>query len=189
MTNIIPAEASLATLAASINRCIREAESAARTAVELAIEAGQQLNSAKDQVPHGQWESWLSENVKAVPRTAQAYMRLAREVPLLSAEEAQRVADLPLREAMKAIATPPTEPPRASLPTVRVRSLDDRDRIKKAFDSAAKGIRKVARAADMGATLRQREIDSARRALEQALAQLAELERDHLDVDRLEARP
>ncbi|MDV7210122.1 DUF3102 domain-containing protein [Azotobacter beijerinckii] len=189
MTNIITAEASLATLAASINRCIREAESAARTAVELAIEAGQQLNTAKEQVPHGQWESWLSENVEAAPRTAQAYMRLAREVPLLSAEEAQRVADLPLREAMKAIATQPSAPANPRMPNMRVRKLDDRDRIKRAFGDSATKIRKVARMAEYGARIKPKDIASARRALEQALAQLAELERDHLDVDRVEERP
>ena len=184
MTNITMPTC-LATLAAGINRCIREAETAARTAVELAIEAGQQLNAAKEHVPHGQWESWLAENVEAAPRTAQAYMRLARQVPLLPAEEAQRVADLPLREAMRAIATPPAAPATPRSPDVRVRKLEDRDRIKQAFGKSATKIRQVARLAEQGVTIKPREIESARRALQQALAQLEDLERHHLDAEGL----
>lgn len=173
----------LESLAATINRCICDAEKSARTAMDLALEAGHNLNLAKEQVPHGQWNAWLAENVTAAPRTAQAYMRLAREVPLMSVEEAQRVADLPLREAVKAIATSPEAPTHSNLPTIRVKALSDRDRLSKAFDSAAKGIRKVSRASAHGVSLKQKEIGAARRALEQALAQLDELERDHLDID------
>lgn len=184
MTNITMPTC-LATLAVGINRCIRDAESAARSAVELAIEAGQQLNAAKEQVPHGQWEVWLTDNVEAAPRTAQAYMRLAREVPLLPDEEAQRVADLPLREAMKAIATPPAAPAIQRAQYMRVRKLEDRDRIKQAFGKSATKIRQVARLAEHGVTIKPKDIASARRALEQALAQLEELERDHLDVGGL----
>ena len=172
----------LVNLAAGINRCIREAESAARSAVDLAIEAGKQLNAAKEQVPHGQWENWLADNVEAAPRTAQAYMKLARELPLLSAEEAQRVADLPLREAMKAIATPPAAPAAVRAPTVRVAKLDDRERIKRVFAGSVSGLRKVARLAEQGATIKQKEIEAARRSLEQALEQLNELERDYRDA-------
>ena len=173
----------LESLAVRINHCICDAEKSARTAMDLALEAGHSLNLAKEQVPHGQWNAWLAENVTAAPRTAQAYMRLAREVPLLSVEEAQRVADLPLREAVKAIATSPDAPTRSNLPTIRVKTLNDRDRLSKAFDTAAKGIKKVSRASAHGVSLQQKDIGAARRALEQALAQLDELERDHLDID------
>lgn len=178
---------SLATLADSINANIREAEGAARSAMQKALIAGQQLNEAKEQVPHGQWKTWLAENVQAAERTAQAYMKLAREVPLLSDEEAQRVADLPLREAMKAIATSPEAPPRA--PDMRVRKLEDRERIKRAFAKSATKIRQVARMAEYGVRIKPREIEAARSALQQALAQLEELESAHRDTwDDLEAQ-
>lgn len=179
--NAITMPISLATLADSINANIREAEGAARSAMQKALIAGQQLNEAKEQVPHGQWKTWLAENVQAAERTAQAYMKLAREVPLLSDEEAQRVADLPLREAMKAITTGPAQQ-RLAQPTVRVRKPEDRERIRRAFLTANRKIREVVKMTGMGSTMRPREIASARRALEQALEQLNELERDHQDV-------
>jgi hypothetical protein len=37
-----------------------------------AIASGHSLNLAKEQLPHGQWNAWLAEIVKAAPRTAQA---------------------------------------------------------------------------------------------------------------------
>jgi hypothetical protein len=42
-------------------------------------QAGAMLNEAKEQVPHGRWGTWLSKNFGLSPRTAQDYMRWARE--------------------------------------------------------------------------------------------------------------
>jgi hypothetical protein len=69
-------------------------------AVSNAIAAGELLLEAKTQVGHGEWLPWLAENCDISERTAQAYMRLAR-APL---EKRNAVADLPLREALAAIA-------------------------------------------------------------------------------------
>jgi Protein of unknown function (DUF3102) len=71
-------------------------------AVEHAITAGELLLEAKGQVKHGEWLSWLADNCEISARTAQAYMRLAR-APL---EKRNAVADLPLREALSAMASP-----------------------------------------------------------------------------------
>ena len=176
----------LSEIAYSINRSVREAEKAAKSAVVFAIDAGSKLNVAKSRVPHGQWAKWLEENVEVSLRTARAYMQLASELPLLEDGKRQHVADLPLREAMKAIATQPSIPDRTPRPTVRVRALDDRAKFKKAFDAAASGIRKVSRASAAGVSIRKKEIESTRKVLEQALAQLNELERNHLDIDESE---
>lgn len=54
----------------------------------------------------------LSDNCSVKPRTARAYMRLAKRWPSLPTEERQRVADLPLREAIRAIAVPEEAPVR-----------------------------------------------------------------------------
>ena len=54
------------------------AMSAARTAVERAVECGQLLTEAKAKVPHGEWLPWLSANTNVSHRTAQRFMRAAQ---------------------------------------------------------------------------------------------------------------
>jgi hypothetical protein len=118
--------------AVDINSALLEAERHARQVVAMAIRAGTMLVEAKGRVGHGNWEAWLSDNITAVkPRTAQAYMRLATKFRQLPDPEAQRVADLPLRDAIKAIATPAVTPPRAS------RDLPGRPRADVDGDAAA----------------------------------------------------
>ncbi len=79
---------------------------AAQSAVEHAVAAGQLLLEAKAGLPHGQWLPWLNERCDVSERTAQVYMRLARELPKIEPGKAQRVADLPLRQALKELAEP-----------------------------------------------------------------------------------
>jgi hypothetical protein len=78
---------------------------AASQAVARAQAAGVLLIAAKRQVAHGEWLPWLSERCDMSIRTAQSYMRLAR----LSPEDAQRVAHLPLSEALRTVGTPSTD--------------------------------------------------------------------------------
>ncbi len=79
---------------------------AAQSAVDHAVMAGQLLLEAKDGIPHGQWLPWLNGHCDVAERTAQTYMRLARELSKIEPEKAQRVADLPLRQALKELAEP-----------------------------------------------------------------------------------
>ena len=96
----------LVDLAQRIRATHRKAEHSAREAVAYAVEAGQLLIEAKAQVPHGQWLPWITEHCEMAERTAQAYMRVARELPKLDDGKAQRVADMPLRDALRALAEP-----------------------------------------------------------------------------------
>jgi hypothetical protein len=102
----------LADLAADINAAHQQAEQALRDGVLHAIRCGELLHEAKAQLPHGEWENWLKVNVSFQPRTARAYMQIAE----LDAEKRQRVADLPMREALKAIAKPQERKPVAASP-------------------------------------------------------------------------
>ena len=77
---------------------------AAMTADQHAINCGNLLIEAKSGLARGQWLPWLKKNCDLSERTVQAYTRLARRYPKLDDEEAQRVADLPVRQAMVAIA-------------------------------------------------------------------------------------
>src|SRR4051812_31116131 len=60
----------LAALAGRINEAHDRAESAFRSAVEHAIEAGRLLVEAKGEVPHGGWLAWVRDNCSFSERTA-----------------------------------------------------------------------------------------------------------------------
>lgn len=67
--------------------------------------AGDLLLKAKQQVGHhGQWTEWIKRSCKISDRTARLYMQLAQNREAIA--KRQRVADLTLREAVKAIAAP-----------------------------------------------------------------------------------
>ncbi len=90
----------LAHLAAEINAAHEQARQCFHRGFEHARRAGSLLIEAKTKVPHGTWKVWLKDNFPASERSAQAYMRAAREFPKLEPEKAQRVADLSLRDAL-----------------------------------------------------------------------------------------
>lgn len=97
-------------LTARINQAHQSAHDAMRQGVAHALEAGRLLAEAKQAVGHGRWGEWVSANCTFSDRTARAYMRLAREFPGLDEANRQRVADLPLREALLMLAdTKPME--------------------------------------------------------------------------------
>ncbi len=65
-------------------------------AVEAARQAGELLVQAKRNAGHGNWLQWLADNVHFSERTAQAYMRVAKQLPKLTNENRSSVADLTL---------------------------------------------------------------------------------------------
>ncbi len=74
-------------------------------ALQHAINAGELLLKAKTLTPHGTWSDWVRDNCEFSERTAQAYMRVARGLPVLEAK-AQRVADLSFRDALMLLSEP-----------------------------------------------------------------------------------
>jgi DUF3102 family protein len=94
----------LQALARKIKAQHRAARDAAERAALHARAAGQLLIDAKTQLSHGDWLPWLRDHCDLSARTAQTYMLLAR----LTKQEAQRVAHLPLRQALRSLATPRT---------------------------------------------------------------------------------
>ena len=97
-------------LAEQINRAHQEVQSALRQGVSHALDAGRVLLEAKQLVGHGGWGRWVSENCAFSERTSRVYMQLARDYPTLDESNRQRVAVLPLREAMKLLAEPDLDP-------------------------------------------------------------------------------
>jgi hypothetical protein len=96
-TIISTTSGSLADLASRI----KAAHHAVGQAMAHAIEAGQLLIEAKKRIPHGNWLSWLEAFCDMSERTAQAYMRVARQLRQLDGADPQRAADLSIRTALK----------------------------------------------------------------------------------------
>ena len=69
------------------------------------LEIGRLLIQAKEQLPHGEWGSWLRDRVEFSERSANNFMRVAREY----ASNPQLVADLGIRKAIALLDVPEEE--------------------------------------------------------------------------------
>lgn len=165
---------SLAEIASRITTAVARAEDSARSACAYALEAGSLLLRAKEKVGHGDWLPWLTKHITLAPRTCRAYMQLASKVSVLPAEERQRVADLPVREAVRAITASPIVPPPNHRVSITAKS--DQDRIYRKLMGAGLLLRKISRAVHMSCVSRN-DIGRARKLLNEALQTLNELER------------
>jgi hypothetical protein len=73
-----PAAEDLPVLAARINQEHAAGEAATRKGLAHFLAAGRALIVAKSKCRHGQWESWVKDNLKMSLRRAQRYMALAQ---------------------------------------------------------------------------------------------------------------
>lgn len=163
-------------IAQKINDTTQTAEGQARLAVQSAMAAGDLLTQAKSYVAHGQWNEWLLANCAVAPRTAQAYMQLFKQVPALEDSKAQRVADLPLRQAIKAIATVPVAPPSSRDPGIRVAARSDAEKVIAVFQKSALGLRDSARLIGLIRELNGKQVAALRSKLLAALDALDTLQ-------------
>jgi Protein of unknown function (DUF3102) len=99
-------EKSLGKLAEEINAEHQACEEALRSGLRHAVRAGELLTEAKGQIKHGEWGRWVAENFEGSERTAQAYMRVWRELPKLKGANPQRVTDLSFRGALEELSAP-----------------------------------------------------------------------------------
>lgn len=88
----------------SIETITGEILDAKRAGGEAILTIGRCLIEAKDMLSHGEWLPWLTEKVEFSPRTAQNFMRLAREW-----SNTQTLADLGASKALALLALPPEE--------------------------------------------------------------------------------
>ena len=75
-----------------------------QTAGSAILNIGQRLIEAKEMLDHGEWLPWLEERVEFSERSAQNFMRLAREW-----SNPQTLADLGASKALTLLALPPVE--------------------------------------------------------------------------------
>lgn len=94
--------ASLAEIAARIRLAHQAVATSLKCGIEYAITAGELLIKAKKQIPHGQWLPWLDEHCGVTSRSAQGYMKLARNRDKLEAKT-KALAHLTIEGALKAL--------------------------------------------------------------------------------------
>ena len=90
---------SLADLAARIRTEHEAVSTALAESVQHAMAAGALLIEAKEQIPHGGWLPWLRDHCAISERTAQLYMRTAKNRKEIEKQIRNGVADLSLNEA------------------------------------------------------------------------------------------
>ena len=164
-------------LAERISMRVRMAETHAKKALEYALEIGALLNEAKPLVKHGDWDKWLTEHCNLASRTARAYMKLAKDFPSLPEPERQRVASLPVREAVKAIATDPAPPATEKvLPAAAPRRREERERVSAKFSSTAKSIRDAAKRINQFMDIKPAQVTALRTKLQDMLSELDQLQ-------------
>src|ERR1700730_4774068 len=90
---------SLVDLAARIKTEHKATSDALNSSVEHSIKAGELLLEAKAQLKHGQWLPWLSEHCELSERSAQLYIRIAKNRTTIEKQIRNGVADLSLNQA------------------------------------------------------------------------------------------
>ena len=120
-----------------------------QTAGSAILNIGQRLIEAKEMLDHGEWLPWLEERVEFSERSAQNFMRLAREW-----SNPQTLADLGASKALTLLALPPVE---------REEFLSEEHVVngeaKSVVDMSARELEKAVKARD--AALKQAELDRA----------------------------
>jgi Protein of unknown function (DUF3102) len=96
---------SLADLAARIKAEHQATLAALKSSLGHAMAAGDLLIEAKARVKHGEWLLWFAEHCAIPERTAQTYMRLARNRAEIEAKSANS-ADLTMGDAIALLAKP-----------------------------------------------------------------------------------
>ena len=166
----------LETYAADIRALHEEAQDSADKATKLALRAGELLVKVKEQLPHGTFGTWVADNCSIAERTAQAYMRLHRQFEALPEEEAQRVAGLSIRAAIKAVTAGDVPEPPAKSPALMDSRASTRDVRDARITTALSCLKMLPRTARQG--VRRGDLDKYRRHAQTILDTLNEMEAD-----------
>jgi hypothetical protein len=102
-------DAALMTLAAAIRERHQRAAEAFATGVTYAREAGRLLADARTRIPHGCWIQFVEETCGLSRSTAAGYLRIHERWAELE-PHVQRVAHLPLRQALALLADSSDDP-------------------------------------------------------------------------------
>lgn len=180
-----PAERDIETITAEIIQLKRD------TAQSI-LDIGHRLNEAKEMLPHGEWLPWLTERVEFTERTAQKYMRLAREWPNTKA-----LSDLGLTKAFSLLSLPSEERDQfmAEQPVIDMtsreleRAIRERDEARQAAE-AARAEAQTAEESRARMALDMAALEAIRRAAQESSAQAREaLEQARAELQALREKP
>ena len=171
---------------AEIKELKRQAQS---MAIAYVIEIGRRLVEAKAVLPHGEWSTWLSEEVDFSQSTANNYMKIFEEygsdqLTLFGAvANSQLIANLSYAKALKLLAVPADEresfAEKVDAENISVKELDAAIKAKKAAEERAAELEeKVAELEE--ASEREK---AAKKEAEEAAQQVEELQKA-LDKER-----
>lgn len=161
-----------------------------RTAGEAILDIGARLIEAKGMLSHGEWLPWLNERVELSERTAQKFMKLAREWSNPSA-----LADLGATKALTLLALPEEEREQFvsehNVVDMTTRQLEqaikDRDEARKAAETAKADAKAAEQArAKMEADMKvvNATLEAAKAEKEQADREAARLERELAELKK-----
>lgn len=152
---------------------------------EVIIEIGKRLNEAKDKLSHGEWLSWLSDRVEFSERTAQDFMRLAREW-----SNPQTLADLGKAKALKLLLLPPAEREEFmgthDVPNMSTRELEQAIKRQKELEQERDEAKAAAEWSEKKLGELSKAFDESQTALESEHARTLEL---NTRIKELESRP
>lgn len=180
-----PAERDIETITAEIIQLKRD------TAQSI-LDIGHRLNEAKEMLPHGEWLPWLTERVEFTERTAQKYMRLAREWPNTKA-----LSDLGLTKAFSLLSLPSEERDQfmAEQPVIDMtsreleRAIRERDEARQAAE-AARAEAQTAEESRARMALDMAALEAIRRSAQESSAQAREaLEQARAELQALREKP
>ena len=107
--DFLPAVPPLSTLAADIRSAHADCFAAVNRGLDFARRAGELLIEAKAALPHGEFTAWVERECGIVPRTAQRYVKIARNWPAIEAAKSDRGSLLTITDA-RDLLTEPAEP-------------------------------------------------------------------------------
>lgn len=169
----------------TIETITSEIQSAKRTGGEAILTIGRCLIEAKAQLSHGEWLSWLDEQVEYSERTAQNFMRLAREY-----SNPQTLADLGASKALALLALPADERSQFLQKTpvidMSARELEQAIRERNEARTAAEQAAAEQKAAEDARDEIARQMQVVNASLEDANRALAQSQKD---LEALKARP
>lgn len=148
------------------------------------IEIGKRLLEAKAQLGHGEWLPWLREKVDISERSAQGFMRLAREY-----SKSADVADLGASKALALLALPESERADFVAETHTVNGVE-----KTAAEMTVKELKEAIQARDQAlreaqeAEARARSAEESRAKMEVDMRQLKELQQRAREAEEDKAR-
>jgi hypothetical protein len=148
-------------IAARINAAVADANEHATqasnhwsAATAKALEIGAMLVRFREKVPKGHYEAELKRLCDLAPRTARAYVRLHQKFKAMPEHQRQRVAAMPVRQALLTIATAAEPLPRGHLPSYRPASRAEADlvaaRARRAVTGMNRSLLKFAKTVDAG---------------------------------------